>query len=243
MVGPGVNQVTFSGYNVSVNTAPDPANRIVQIVEPIVFGYASLASQQVTISVENPSQNIVVAVGSVTATIPSGSGRQSATLTIDAADTGNLTVSMYRPGGGLVTFSRAQMVLGSTAATWAARTQPQELLLCQRYYYIRRWVSGVYNVLFMVSFFNTTQAWGGAIYFPTTMRTTPVIQFSAPADFRIWVTSALTVTGITSFLGDVNACWIAGNITVSGSATAGQAGIFYFHNVSTAFVAANAEFA
>lgn len=121
--------ISVSGYVVSL-----ASGGIEQYIEPSMMGVASLASTQITISVEDPSQNMSVVVGSVGDTITAGSGRRSTTITTAAGDTGNLRVYLARASGSGVTFGRVKAEIGASATAWQPRPREVEMALCRRYF-------------------------------------------------------------------------------------------------------------
>ena len=133
----GASSMTLAGDVLTL-----ASGEIAQVVERAFWGCASLASTVVTLSVEAPSQDLAVAIGSATGTIPAGAGRRSVTLTTGAGDTGNITVKLARSGGGTVNFSRVKLELGAAATPWQGRAE--ETWLAARYCHaIRPGAAGV----------------------------------------------------------------------------------------------------
>lgn len=126
----GGADVTRSGYTVTL-----ASGTLVQIIEPaLIAGVSSLASTQVTISVEAPSADVSVSFGSVSGTITAGSGRRAVTLTTGAGDTGNLSFKIAKSTAGSVTFGRVKLEVGNGASRWEPRVDAVEEALCWRYY-------------------------------------------------------------------------------------------------------------
>ena len=73
-----------ANYSISGLVVTLASGEIEQVVETAMWGYVSLASLDVAISVEAPSQDLTVTFGSQSGTINAGSGRQSVTLTLGA---------------------------------------------------------------------------------------------------------------------------------------------------------------
>lgn len=123
------------GASVSVSgfTATLSSGELEQVVEPAVFGYASLASLQISVSVEAPSADVTATFGSQSGTIASGSGRRSVALTLGAGDTGNLSFKIKKASGSNVTFGRVKVEVGAVATNWQARPATEEFALCRRY--------------------------------------------------------------------------------------------------------------
>lgn len=124
------SQVTKSGDVVTFVSNSEMG----QVVQPSLWGYQSFASLQVTVSVEDPSQDMTAAFGSQSGTITAGSGRQSVTLTLGGGDTGDLLFSLKRAAAGDVTFKRVQLEIGATANEWRARPSIFEKQLANYYY-------------------------------------------------------------------------------------------------------------
>ncbi len=96
------------------------------------IGVANLAGASLTLSVEDPSSPLAVTIGSKSAAIPAGSGRRSATVTLDGAETGNVTVRLQTTGS--CSFKRAKLELGSQASPWIGESLDLQELRCRRYY-------------------------------------------------------------------------------------------------------------
>jgi hypothetical protein len=124
------------GCSISVSsfTVTLASGTIVQIVEPALWGHASFASMQVTVSIDSPSADMTVTLGSATATITSGTGRRSVTVTIGVGETGNLAFKLAKATAGSVTFGRVKLEAGAAPTPWQARPSVEEIRLCQRYY-------------------------------------------------------------------------------------------------------------
>lgn len=120
---------TLSGVTLTL-----ASGELEQVVEPSVFGAASFASLEVSVSVEAPSADLVVAFGSQSAAIAAGSGRRSASLSLGAGDSGNLSFRIKKATGSGVSFARVKLELGATATAWRAPSRADALALCHRYY-------------------------------------------------------------------------------------------------------------
>jgi hypothetical protein len=108
------------------------AGSIVQIVEPVLWGLVSFAGLPMTLSVEDPSGSVAVAIGSQSGSIAAGAGRRGVTLT--AGETGPLAVSLSAVGGSLG-LRRVKLEIGPLATGWQARPRATEELLCRRYHW------------------------------------------------------------------------------------------------------------
>jgi hypothetical protein len=95
-------------------------------------GAATYAGVTLTLSVEDPSVPIPVTIGSKAATIPAGSGRRSATVTLEPSETGHVVVRLQPAES--CTFARARLDVGTAAMPWEAELLDIEELRCRRYY-------------------------------------------------------------------------------------------------------------
>jgi hypothetical protein len=171
----GGANVSRSGFNLTLSTGG-----VTQVIEPAVFGFDTLASRIVTLSVEGLATGTLnVAIGSATGTITGGSGRRSVTLTLGAADTGNISVTLTAASGA-ITFSRVRLETGNRANTWLSRPLPAETLLCQRYF----WAPGFIFLL------DTFQVQYGYMLLPMAMpvpmRVLPAITFTILQEANIY---------------------------------------------------------
>jgi len=172
------------GWSATDLTLTVNAGAIRQVVEPAQWGFATLASQQVTVSVEGLlGASLNVQVGTASGSITPGGGRRSVTLTLGAGDTGNLTVTLT-PSAYPAWFRRAKLEAGSTASTWSARPLAGEIAICQRYFtksmrlaitpgngvgYATDSVFGIGGSL------SSAAAYGPFVVFPARMRTVPTV--------------------------------------------------------------------
>lgn len=106
---------------------------LIQVIEA-----PALAAVQVTISVNNPSGAIPVTIGdgganTASGSIPAGSGRQSVTLTVPAAVTGDVTLQLNPASA--TTFSEVQVEIGAVATSFERRHIAFSTMLCCRYYW------------------------------------------------------------------------------------------------------------
>ncbi len=110
------------------------SGEIEQVIEIAHWGGGDFSNKDFTVSVDSPSADLIVTLGSVSATIPAGSGRQSAKLTTLAGDNGNLSFKIRSASGTSVDFAQAKLERGPTGTAWQSRPGVQELILCQRYF-------------------------------------------------------------------------------------------------------------
>ncbi len=169
---------TISGFVVTL-----ASGTVEQVIETGFWGYASLASTAVTVSLDTPSADMTVTVGSTSGTITAGSGRRSVTLTTGAGDTGNISVKLAKASGSGVTFGRVKVEVGSAATAWQARPAQEEATLCYRYLPFVRNASGGQELIGMAFAANSV-----AIVYPALFAVPPRVPptgiiASAPSTF------------------------------------------------------------
>ena len=96
------------------------------------FGAGNLASATLTLSVEDPSGPLPVLIGSKAATIPAGSGRQSASVTLDGGETGKITLRLHPETA--CSFKHVKLELGAQATPWRGAAPDIEEYRCRRHY-------------------------------------------------------------------------------------------------------------
>lgn len=119
--GTGGCNVSLSGGVLTHTSGP-----LVQVIES-----PNLASQTVTVSVEDPSGSLTVDVDGVSGTITAGSGRRGVSLAVPSGSTGNVTLTLTATS---ITYKRVQLELGSVATAFEWRPAGIEIELCQRYF-------------------------------------------------------------------------------------------------------------
>ncbi|WP_052600687.1 DUF2793 domain-containing protein [Microvirga lotononidis] len=217
------------------------------------FGAASFAGATLTLSVEDPSDPLPVVIGSKAATISAGSGRRSASVTLDGTETGNITVRLLPSGP--CSFKRVKLEVGAYATPWAGVPLDIEELRCRRYYQ-RLAVSGGAPAIVgalgqRVASTNIDLPWT----LPVPMRADPVVTTSAftwangfPAGNQVgfynnsgsaWISlsGALTVTTLTGAGPSAFVLRLQAGVSFSG--VAGAVGVLYMGN--QAFIALQAE--
>jgi hypothetical protein len=90
-----------------------------------------LAARTITLSVEDPSGAINIAVAGVAGVITAGAGRRGATLVVPAGSTANIQVTMTATN---VAFKRVQLEAAPNATPFEERLIGLELVLCMRYW-------------------------------------------------------------------------------------------------------------
>lgn len=228
----GGANATISGFVLTL-----ASGELEQVIEPAIFGLASFASTQVTISAEAPSADLTITFGSQSGTITSGSGRSSVTLTLGAGDTGNLSLKVKRAAAGSVSFGQVKAETGASATAWAARNRNAERQLCERYF-VSGFAEGVApaNAVLTTNYagfaFATSTIDSQFIAFPTRLRSaTPALTFfsanvGAPTaglwqwflPGTGWLNAASTIANLGHLRSDLG--FIA-QLGVSGAAAAG----------------------
>lgn len=183
----GASSMTLAGDILTL-----ASGEIAQIVERAFWGQASLASTSVSLSVESPTQDLAVAVGSATGTITAGTGRRGVTLTTAAGDTGNIAVRLARSGGGAVSFGRVKLETGAGATAWQGR--PEEAWLAARYCHVLR--PGAAGVRLAAGQLVDTGELSVGIPLPAPMRTASPTVTQSGLNRRIF--SETAVTGLIS---------------------------------------------
>lgn len=177
----GGANVSVSGYVVTLTSGT-----LVQVIETVMWGVASLASTALTVSVDTPSADLTVTLGSSSGTITAGSGRRSVTLTTGAGDTGDLSFKIAKASGSGVTFGRVKVEIASAATMWLDRPRHLELFMCWRYFEksMRETVAPADGVSRTYDAFisfagavNTSQLYSPFIGYQNRKRTTPTITF------------------------------------------------------------------
>lgn len=168
----GASNLAVAGYTLNIATGG-----VHQIVEPGFWGYGSFASTKMTVSVEDPSQDLTIALGSVGGTIAAGAGRRSVTLTTGAGDNGNLSLKIARSGGGAVSFGRVKLEVGGAATAWRARPAWQEASLAYRYFW--KFIAPYADArLCDAGSLQDSGLFTINLYLPTEMRATPSVSWA-----------------------------------------------------------------
>ncbi|MET0527430.1 MAG: DUF2793 domain-containing protein, partial [Microvirga sp.] len=95
-------------------------------------GRANLGGATLTLSVQDPSANLPVIVGTKAATISAGSGRRSVTITLDGTETGHVSVRLQPSAA--CSFQNVKLEIDSFASPWMGELPTVEEQLCRRYY-------------------------------------------------------------------------------------------------------------
>lgn len=191
----GASNISFTAatYNLTINSGA-----VLQVVEPAAHGYANLAGRQVTVSHEGASGSALsVAVGSVSGTIPAGSGRRSVTLTLGAGDTGDLNV-ILTPAAYPYDLNRVKLEAAAAATAWQPRPLTLELALCQRYFQRYANTTGAVAVVLLCYGYSSGRVFG-TLLLPVPMRATPTFTFVGASVSTIATTiGAVTTASVYS---------------------------------------------
>lgn len=122
-------------------TATLTGGSLEQVIEtsylaPRLCGLANFASQTLSLSCDaltsNLSGQIVVGANAYAFTLPAGTGRRAVTVTLAAADTGNVTLRLTATTA--QSFRRLKLEVGADASAFASEGPDAELRRCQRYF-------------------------------------------------------------------------------------------------------------
>ena len=209
----GGANVSVSSYDVTL-----ASGTLVQTIEPDMWGVASLAGETVWVSVEAPSADLTVNLGSATGTITSGAGRRSVALTLGAVDTGHLDLKLSAATS--VTFSRVAVYQSILNISYLPRPKAEEDYLC-RAYFERMASEGAGSVFVSVVGARSTVTATGVIPY-VAKRVAPTISASATTDFDILgiggeVIGSLTFNAAGRSLSEVTATLSSGSMTARGA--------------------------
>jgi len=216
------SNLSLSGYVLTMTTN----SKIEQIIEPELFGLSTFAGLQMTISIEAPTGNVDAALGSQSATIAAGSGRQSITVSLSPGDTGNLSLSFARSDAGSVSFGRVKVEIGDAATAFVKRAN--ELQMAQRYYY-RRAAASAADPLCIMQAFSSAAAFGKVLDLPVTMRGVPSVAVSAAGHLSLYGNGngrPVTSVNFSSSNKDMISSW-GGLIVASGLSVDAGAQLFF----------------
>lgn len=118
------------GGNVTVNAATGVITHTSGALSQVLES-PGIASQQVTISVEDPSGSVTVGIDGVTGVITAGAGRRGVTIIVPSGSTGNPVFSISATG---VTYSRIKVERGAILTPWRFEKVGETLQRVQRYY-------------------------------------------------------------------------------------------------------------
>jgi hypothetical protein len=177
-------------------------------------GAADLAGATLTLSVQDPSAPLPVMIGTKPATIPAGSGRCSATVTLDPSETGHVTIR-FNPSSAC-SFRHAKLEIGSFATSWVGEPPDSEEMRCRRYYQPLPFSGASPLILGSLG-----QRIAGTLIeiplsLPVPMRASPIVVTSGP----IWATTSPLGNQI-AFYNNSSLSWVsltgALSITTNGS--------------------------
>ncbi|WP_262027656.1 DUF2793 domain-containing protein [Microvirga sp. Mcv34] len=217
------------------------------------YGMASFAGASLTLSLEDLSEPLPVSIGSKAATIPAGSGRRSASVTLDGSETGNLTVRLQPSAA--CTFKRAKLEVGTFATPWVGVPLDVEEFRCRRYYQRLAVSGGAPAIVGALGQRASTTIIDLPYTLPVPMRADPAVITSGftwangfPAGNQIgfynnsgsaWVSLSGTLTATTLTGAGSSAVVLRLQASVSFSGVAGAVGHLYVGH--QAFIALQAE--
>lgn len=142
--GPDRWKAASGGCNLSLDadgTATLSSGSLEQVVEtaytaPRLAGLASFAGQTLSVSADalanDLSGQIIIGASSYAFTLSAGAGRRSASVTLAAGDTGNVTLRLTATSAR--SFRRLKLEAGTNATAFVPVAPETELRRCQRYY-------------------------------------------------------------------------------------------------------------
>jgi hypothetical protein len=217
------------------------------------FGAANLAGATLTLSVEDPSGPLPVLIGSKAATIPVGSGRQAASVTLDGGETGNITLRLSPAAD--CSFRNIKLEVGAQATPWRAPPLDIEEYRCRRFFQRLATSGGAPGILGYVAQRVSLNIIDAVCTLPVPMRADPTLLTSGFA----WA-NASPVGNQAGFFSNSSAAWSAltGTLTVtsatppsasclvlrfraSSTFSAAAGGVGNLHLGSDAFIALEAE--
>ncbi|MBB4041398.1 hypothetical protein GGR34_003075 [Microvirga flocculans] len=147
--------------------------QVIEVAQAMEIGAASFAGMTLTLSVESPSVPLSVWIGSQAATIPAGTGRCSATVTLGGSETGNLVVRLQSSEA--CSFKFIKLECGAFATPWAAVPLDVDELRCRRYYQRIPVSSGTPAQLGVLGQRSGTNAIDFVVSLPVAMRADPAV--------------------------------------------------------------------
>jgi hypothetical protein len=217
------------------------------------IGAINFAGRVLTLSVEDPPTALPVMIGAKVATIPAGLGRRSATVTLDAGETGHVTVRL-QPSGACA-FKRVKLEIGPGATPWIGQPLEIEEFRCRRYYQTLAAGSGSPVILCALGQRVSSGIVDVACALPVPMRANPTV---ATSGFS-WANGS-PINNQVGFFDNAAGAWVsmAGGLTVTMATTVGpfsgilrfQAGVSFtgaagavgnLHLGGSAFIALQAE--
>jgi hypothetical protein len=245
----------------TVTRAADGTITLVGAIEQVIdaaqaaaeFGAANLAGARLTLSVENPSAPLPFSIGSKAATIPAGSGRQVASVTLDGGETGNIALRLHPTAA--CSFRNIKLEVGVQATPWRGPPLDIEEQRCRRFFQRLATTGGAPGILGYVAQRVSLNIIDAVCALSVPMRADPTLLTSGFA----WV-NAPPAGNQAGFFSNSSAVWSAltGTLTVttatppsasclvlrlraSSTFSAAAGGVGNLHLGSDAFIALEAE--
>ncbi|MEE1611213.1 DUF2793 domain-containing protein [Microvirga sp. CF3016] len=198
------------------------------------IGAASFAGATLTLSVEDPSAPLPVLIGSKAATIPAGSGRRSAGVTLDGSETGHIAVRLQPSTP--CSFKRVKLEVGAHATPWTSTPVEIEELRCRRYYQRLAASGGTPAILGALGQRVATNSIDFPCTLPVPMRADPVLTTSG---FGWW--SGAPTGNQVGFYNNTGSAWVSlsGSLTAATLAAPGPSGIVLRLQASITFSGAS----
>lgn len=187
------------GGNMSVNASTGVITHTSGAISQVMES-PGIASQPVTISVEDPSGSVTVGVDGVTGTITAGSGRRGVTINVPSGSTGNPVFTISATG---VTYSRIKLERGGVVTPWKYAKPGDDLFAVQRYYeQIDGYASGFRAIAYGVG--SGSQVARVLMRYSRKKRANPTLNFSVLPSFYEGATIKPAASGATNYGGSEN---------------------------------------
>lgn len=198
-----------------------------------IAGATSLAGATLTLSVENPSGPLPVVIGSKAATIPAGPGRQSASVTLDGQETGNITLRLQPEAA--CSFKHVKLELGAQATPWSAPPLDIEDYRCRRHFQRLSTTGGAPGMLGYVGQRIGMNIIDAVCTLPVPMRADPTLLTSG----FTWI-NASPAGNQVAFFSNSSAVWAAmtGSLTVTTATPTSTSCVVLRFRAGTSFSAA-----
>ncbi|MCB8820044.1 DUF2793 domain-containing protein [Microvirga rosea] len=195
-----------------------------------VLGVPHFGARTLTVSAEDVSQPLTVAIGTQEAILPAGTGRSAATVTLNASETGHVRFSLAGTGG--VTFKRLKLEVGTHATPWRREPAETEELRCRRYYQRLSPVGGAPGILPFPGQRRTANIIDIPVSLPVPMRAAPTLAISG----FTW-TNTSPVNNQIAFQDGASGAWVSqtGGVTAAMAAAPNPSAAILRLQAGTAF--------
>jgi hypothetical protein len=216
---------------VTLAGALDQVIDVAQAVSSI--GAVNFSGCALTLSVEDPSTALPIMIGTKAATIPAGPGRRSATVTLDAGETGHVTVRLQPSSA--CSFKRVKLEIGPGPTPWIGEPVEIEEFRCRRYHQPLAAGGGMPSMLGALGQRVSTGIIDIACALPVPMRADPAL---ATSGFS-WANGS-PANNQVGFFDNAAGAWVnlAGSLTVTTATTSGPFSVILRFQAGTSFTGA-----